>query len=617
MARKSRAWSEGDVEQLFLSLINDYKDLTVYESGFRYKMKERDSNGKIPDIVGVFVDGTKLIVEVKDLVSKEPEGISQLKGYMNTSLAAGEKALGVFVAAESRTKLYMKALYTTTTGEITEVEPDKNKSRLTVITKAFKAMQYEHRVKELVIIDVENDIKKDIALLHEHVRNYGKVSANEKVILLNAIMIALNSLDFINHLEQDIEDKCFSKRIHTATFSQIGLVSNDEVQTAIKSAISFLDVTGHPMNDSTIIPKALLSHHKHIKPSWDGVEVTHLSFSKFICNFIWFDIVKPLKVKYKDSKIDISSKFYNEFLKYTKSDGKDLGIVLTPTHIADLMIDLLDLKPDSRVLDICTGTGAFLISALKKKVSLVLTEEDEKEAHKGLIGVEMQPHMYVLAFANMLFNGGNLNHLFYGSCYEEVITRKIAQVSPTCAVLNPPYSMYKNSSCETTLHEWGFTQHALELVEKGGKVAVIVPTRCGIHNEAINNQFKQAIMESHRLDMIIQCNDQLFYPTGVTTNIYVFTAKIPHKENKGHITFTATFKDDGYEIKRKGRVMTGDYAGLKSELLKNIDEMKTTSKSNLVKLDETSEWDYTMANICPALNNNDFINTLKSYYHAN
>jgi hypothetical protein len=61
---------------------------------------------------------------------------------------------------------------------------------------------------------------------------------------------------------------------------------------------------------------------------------------------------------------DVVGQFYGEFLKYTGGDKKALGIVLTPRHVTELFALLANVTTNSRVLDICAGTGGFLISAM-------------------------------------------------------------------------------------------------------------------------------------------------------------------------------------------------------------------------------------------------------------
>lgn len=48
---------------------------------------------------------------------------------------------------------------------------------------------------------------------------------------------------------------------------------------------------------------------------------------------------------------DFIGRFYGEFMSYSGGDGQSLGIILTPKHITDLMCDLVDIKPDDKILD--------------------------------------------------------------------------------------------------------------------------------------------------------------------------------------------------------------------------------------------------------------------------
>jgi hypothetical protein len=61
---------------------------------------------------------------------------------------------------------------------------------------------------------------------------------------------------------------------------------------------------------------------------------------------------------------DVLGQLYIEFLRYANSD-KGLGIVLTPPHITELFAELAQVNRNSIIYDNCTGTGGFLISAMK------------------------------------------------------------------------------------------------------------------------------------------------------------------------------------------------------------------------------------------------------------
>ena len=60
---------------------------------------------------------------------------------------------------------------------------------------------------------------------------------------------------------------------------------------------------------------------------------------------------------------DLIGEFYIEFLSHANSE-KGLGIVLTPKHIADLFVDLIEVDKKSIIYDNCCGTGTFLVAAI-------------------------------------------------------------------------------------------------------------------------------------------------------------------------------------------------------------------------------------------------------------
>ena len=134
-----------------------------------------------------------------------------------------------------------------------------------------------------------------------------------------------------------------------------------------------------------------------------------------------------IEVYEKYNGIDVMGEFYTTFLRFTKGNAKEKGIVLTPKHITDLFCDIAEYYSDkkfdetTKIVDICCGSGAFLISALariKKNIFAETISETEKASRYGtaqqdsLIGVERDSSMYALAYANMRFHGDGKSNLF-------------------------------------------------------------------------------------------------------------------------------------------------------------------------------------------------------------
>ncbi len=100
-----------------------------------------------------------------------------------------------------------------------------------------------------------------------------------------------------------------------------------------------------------------------------------------------------IEVLEKYSGIDVMGEFYTTFLRFTKGNAKEKGIVLTPKHITDLFCDIAEYYSDkkfdetTKIVDICCGSGAFLISALariKRNIYSETISESEKSSRYGI-----------------------------------------------------------------------------------------------------------------------------------------------------------------------------------------------------------------------------------------
>ena len=146
------------------------------------------------------------------------------------------------------------------------------------------------------------------------------------------------------------------------------------------------------------------------------------------CIFSLYENVILVLEKYHG--IDVMGEFYTTFLRFTKGNAKEKGIVLTPKHITDLFCDLAEyylgtkFTENTKILDTCCGTGGFLISALYRIKENIFSESIDvmqKQAKlelaqkNSLIGVEKDPSMYALAYANMRFHGDGKSNLFNSS----------------------------------------------------------------------------------------------------------------------------------------------------------------------------------------------------------
>lgn len=358
--------------------------------------------------------------------------------------------------------------------------------------------------------------------LHNFMRDNAKLTESEKPLLVSGTLIAL-------------KNKAFAKSYDAYKPEEL----QKEWMRVIKEEFKKAEIP-HSKEYSMTQPYSSIAVHPNLgkanKKFPKGVlyELIHMLNEK-----VW-----PFISVYHD--FDVVGQFYGEFLKYTGGDKKALGIVLTPRHITELFSLLANVQKESKVLDICAGTGGFLISAMHQMFKKAVTKKDRDNIkNRCLIGVENQPQMYALAASNMILRGDGKANLHQGSCFDEAITKEIKEHKCNIGMLNPPYSQ-----SDEDLHELVFVKHMLDCLIKGGTGIAIIPMSCAISP----HPKREELLKFHTLDAVMSMPTELFYPVGTVPCIMIFKAHIPHEQTNKK-TWFGYWKDDGFvKTKHKGRI---------------------------------------------------------------
>lgn len=364
--------------------------------------------------------------------------------------------------------------------------------------------------------------------LHELIWTKAKISEEDKPLLVSGTLIALMNTTFMK------------------TFSALPA---EEVQEAWLAAIKKeLDKAAIPQakKDTMLQPYTTIAVHPNLgapdsKTAKEYPDGVFKEIITRICDNVW-----PYINVYHD--FDVVGQFYGEFLKYTAGDKKALGIVLTPRHVAELFSLIANVGPESKVLDICAGTGGFLISAMQHMLKKSLTEEERTDIKKNrLIGIENNPKMFALAASNMILRGDGKANLHQASCFDEAVIKAIKKMKPNVGMLNPPYAQSKS---DAELHELYFVKQMLECLEPGSLGIAIVPMSCAI----APNPVRDELMKHHTLDAVMSMPQELFYPVGTVTCVMVWISGKPHAKS-GKKTWFGYWRDDGFiKTKHKGRI---------------------------------------------------------------
>lgn len=445
--------------------------------------------------------------------------------------------------------------------------------------------------------------------LNETLHSY-KILESQRSLLISCILIALENKAFkasyslfgATNAKDSAEEK--KKKIENAAKE----LSNNLVDT-VSNELKNANIKGDKLDNLNI-------QFGFIRTD------TSLSTKKDVLKNLITDIDNNINSFIKTHEyIDVLGQLYIEFLRYANSD-KGLGIVLTPPHITELFSDLAQVNKNSIAYDNCTGTGGFLISAMKKMIESAKGDQEKiKEIKKNhLIGVEYQAHIFALAISNMYIHQDGKTNIINGNCFDEDIIAEVRSKKPTVGFLNPPYKG-KNAK-KRDIEELEFVLNNLECLVDGGTCVAIVPMQSALAQSGKIFELKKKLLEQHTLEAVLSMPGELFINSnvGVVACVMVFTAHKPHPKNKE--TFFGYFKDDGFEKrKNKGRIdVNGKWEAIKEKWVSNFRNGKEEPGISVRQVvSAKDEWcaeaymetDYT------TLDQVDFLKSIKEYVMFN
>ena len=428
-----------------------------------------------------------------------------------------------------------------------------------------------------------DEIRNTAIEMHDCLREIKVVEAH-KPIFIAGILIALSDQDF-------------SK-------SYTYLPSYKAVMQAIQNAIeNVLKGSGIKSERTAYIKQVFKTLQDNSK--FSGIPLIQKK------SINWYIEQLELKIKpmmdYADSTVDALGVFYHEFIKYSGGDGSGLGIVLTPQHLTEFMCELANVNKNSRIVDICCGSGSFLVTAMSKMFKLANPKEVEQIRRDNLHGVEFDDGLYTLVVANMIIRQDGKSNIYKGDCFNLEIARELKSKNINVGLMNPPYSQKDKSELE-------FVEQLLEILTPGGIGVVVVPMSC-----AIGTKFKQErerLFKKNTLKAVFSMPDDVFYPTGTNPCIMVWEAHTPHDSSQE--TFFGYCKNDGF-VKRKklGRIdFYGKWQGILDQwlnLYRNRDVVDGLSARKTVRHDDEWLCEAYMKTDYSKLTHEDFQKTVNDY----
>lgn len=470
---------------------------------------------------------------------------------------------------------------------------------------------------------------------------FGKV--NDKIKVVDSIKILNEKLhsDGVNEkLRSQFVGTCLLALKNGLTYKNVSatldpntgnnLPPEKVVIHSIKSILSGLLSKSGDITDLNKAGKLSVLNNKVL----DDQDITTLTYDelKDILEFIDSNIVPYINDKNTAGQ-DLLNLFFTTFNKYVGKSDKNQAF--TPDHICDFMSKAVGVNKNSKVLDPCCGSGAFIVRAMTDAMDDCETEAERDNVKKNQIfGIEYEDGAFGLSSTNMLIHGDGNSNVIQASMFDRADWIKEKNIN--VVLMNPPYNATKKFCDPQYTKTWdskkkedpskGF--HFVEWVARHMpstcKIAVLLPMQAAIGNSGDVKKFKKKMLDNYTLDAVFSLPNEMFYPgASAIACCMIFDLSQKH-ERANRDTFFGYFKDDKF-IKRKGlgRVEQTDQDGnslwLKTEaewldLYKNKREVPGLSVMHKVSCDD--EWlaeaymetDYTKLTV------DDFERTIRDYY---
>ena len=300
---------------------------------------------------------------------------------------------------------------------------------------------------------------------------------------------------------------------------------------------------------------------------------------------------------------DIMGDTFEYLLSEVATAGKN-GQFRTPRHLIRFMVELLDPEPGQRIIDPAAGTGGFLFSAqqyLMRKYSaqdnLVLewdgtphrtdgaaaTPEQYAAIHHGanFVGLDNDRTMARIGWMNLVLHDVNDPHLYQADSLSKRdpskrSTELLTPESYHFVLANPPFTgtvdsndLEKDSKLFPRAAEKGkkkddaltnksellFLWLMLDLLEVGGRCAVIIPEGVLFGNTDAHVRLRRELLTEHVVEGVISLPGGVFQPyTGVKTSIVIFR-KETRRDDKQTFTGSGTPRTEHvwfYEVEEDG-----------------------------------------------------------------
>lgn len=276
--------------------------------------------------------------------------------------------------------------------------------------------------------------------------------------------------------------------------------------------------------------------------------------------------------------IDAQGDFYEYLLDSLKQAGKN-GQFRTPTHVIELIVELIEPKLGNKIADPASGTAGFLLAAYKYLITEftsdtykqpddngftrgTLADKLVDEKAKALLneetffGFDIDPTMIRIGLMNLMMHGITQPRIDY----KDTLSKNYNEDNVYDIVMaNPPFTgridkgdLNETFTIATTKSELLFVERIYKMLRMGGTAGVVVPQGVLFGSGTAFKDVRKILIDKCELKAVVSMPSGVFRPyAGVATAILIFT--------KGGETNNVWFYDmqsDGWSLDDKRSPLT-------------------------------------------------------------
>jgi len=272
------------------------------------------------------------------------------------------------------------------------------------------------------------------------------------------------------------------------------------------------------------------------------------------------------------------------------------GQFFTPRNVVRMCVEILDPKPDEKVIDPACGSGGFLIVALEhvwKKIEeryKHLTEEKigskkTEVASRNFYGIDKEFDLAKVSKAYMAIVGDGRGGIF---CADSLVDpqewspmqrERINLNSFDVLLTNPPFGSKIPITSKSLLEQYElgfkwehnkktddwkrtdkvldkqvpqilFIERCLQLLKPGGRMAIVLPE--GVYGNPTDRYIFKYIFKNAKVIAIISCPHETFQPSTHTKTSVLFLEKAPNNK-EDYEFFMAIAEKAGHD--KNGKVI--------------------------------------------------------------